>query len=67
LVWTAHGGAEAALREEQRVGATVVEWGNWLVEQLREDAVELTARWVQAEQLQRSGTTVSSCSPAFGR
>jgi hypothetical protein len=37
-----------------------------LVGQLREDAVELKAGLVQAEQLRRNGTTVSSSSPAFG-
>jgi hypothetical protein len=67
LGWTAHGGAEAAAGEEQRGGATVVVRGEGLAEQLREDAVELKARWLQAEQLQRSGTTVSSCLLAFGR
>jgi hypothetical protein len=63
----AHGEAEAAAGEGRRGGAPVAEQGEGLAEQLREDAVELKARWVQAEQLQRSGTTVSSCSPAFGR
>jgi hypothetical protein len=63
----AHGEAEAAAKEGRRGGAPVTEQGKELAGQLREGAVELTVRWLQAEQLQRSGTTVSLCSPAFGR
>jgi hypothetical protein len=54
-------------REERRGGAPVAERGKRLAGQLREDALELKARLVQAEQLRWSGATVSSCSPAFGR